>query len=240
MPFTTTQFLDVFRHYNEAVWPAQWVLNALGVVAILLAARGTGRAGRTATIILAALWIWMGVVYHLSFFAKINRAAIGFGALFIAEGFLLLQRGIAKPLHFHLRWNLDGSVGVLLMLYALVIYPALGLAVGHRYPATPTFGLPCPTTIFTFGLLLWVDGKAPMRLLAIPAIWTVIGSAAAWSMGMVEDYGLLISAVLSTALILFSRPARSPRIQSGSALPSRATPENPAPRIPLAHARPRR
>jgi hypothetical protein len=239
MPFTTAQFIDVFRRYNEAVWPAQWLLNATAVAATVLAIRDTRRAGHAVAILLAVLWIWMGVVYHLLFFASINRAAIAFAVLFVLEGLVLLTLGLANRIRFRLRWNIDGAVGLLFVLYALAIYPAIGLSLGHRYPAAPTFGLPCPTTIFTFGLLLWVDGKAPMRLLVIPAIWTLIGSSAAWSMGMVEDYGLLIAGILSVALPLFNRQGRPARSQSGSPLWTRATPESPAPRTPLAHAPPR-
>ena len=203
MPFTTTQFIDVFRQYNVAVWPVQWALTALAVLAALLALRGKNRSGRVAAILLALLWMWMGVAYHLMFFAKINKAAVVFGALFIMEGLMLLQVGGVRRVIFRPHSNLGGAVGLLLMLYALAIYPVIGRAVGHHYPAAPTFGLPCPTTIFTFGLLLWVDGRVPVRLLVIPTLWTLIGSAAAWSMGMVEDYGLLIAGVVSTSLILY-------------------------------------
>jgi uncharacterized protein DUF6064 len=206
MPFTTTQFLDVFRQYNEAVWPAQWLLAAMAVAAIVLAVRGSDRAGQAAMIILAVLWMWMGIVYHLMFFATINKGATAFGALFIIEALLLLQLVVGGQVQLRLRRNLDGVVGVLLALYAIAIYPAIGLALGHRYPSAPTFGLPCPTTIFTLGLLLWVN-KAPMRLLIIPGIWTLIGSTAAWQMGMLEDYGLLIAGILAIGLIL-SRSSR--------------------------------
>lgn len=48
--------------------------------------------------------------------------------------------------------------------------PSLGVAIGHTYPAQPTFGLPCPTTIFTFGLLLWVRPPVPWSLLVIPVL----------------------------------------------------------------------
>ena len=204
MPFTTSQFLDVFRQYNQAVWPAQWLLNALGVLAVVLALVGRARASQAATMILAAFWIWMGLVYHLMFFAKINGAAITFGNLFIIEGLMLLHLAFGKHhINFRPRWNLDGAAGLLFVLYALVLYPALGLALGRQYPAAPTFGLPCPTTIFTFGLLLWVQGNTPVRLLVIPAVWTLIGSTAARSMGIVEDYGLLIAGVTSVALVLY-------------------------------------
>lgn len=39
-----------------------------------------------------------------------------------------------------------GMTGSLLMLYAMMIYPALGYFLGHVYPKAPTFGVPCPTT----------------------------------------------------------------------------------------------
>jgi hypothetical protein len=62
IPFTAEQFLGVFREYNESVWPAQWLLLLAGITAVLLAVRGGPRAGRVISLILAALWLWMGVV----------------------------------------------------------------------------------------------------------------------------------------------------------------------------------
>ena len=46
LPFTTDQFLDVFRAYNDAVWPAQWLLYALGVIAAVSSARRARWGGR--------------------------------------------------------------------------------------------------------------------------------------------------------------------------------------------------
>lgn len=41
---------------------------------------------------------------------------------------------------------------MLLILYALIGYPAFGYFAGHHYPSVPVFGVaPCPTTIFTIG-----------------------------------------------------------------------------------------
>ena len=46
-------------------------------------------------------------------------------------------------------------VAWLLILFALILYLGLGIVFGHRYPAVPVFGVaPCPTTIFTVGILL--------------------------------------------------------------------------------------
>ena len=37
--FTRDEFFDVFRRYDEAVWPAQWLLAALALVAVVFAVR---------------------------------------------------------------------------------------------------------------------------------------------------------------------------------------------------------
>jgi hypothetical protein len=62
LPFTIDQFLGVFEQYNETVWPSQWILNALAIVAVVGAVKGTRLGSRTAIIILATLWVWTGVV----------------------------------------------------------------------------------------------------------------------------------------------------------------------------------
>ena len=207
MPFTQEQFFGVFRNYNLAVWPVQWLLNILAVIAIGLAARG--RFARGVNLILAGFWAWMGIVYHLTFFATINRAAMLFGIAFLIEAALFLWQGTVRSrIHFRVGRNLRTLLGFVLMIYALLLYPALGYLLGRRYPSIPTFGLPCPTTIFTFGLLLWAVSPLPRSVLVIPSLWSLLGFSAAISLSVTEDYGLLIAGVLATVLIVATQPVR--------------------------------
>ncbi len=76
------------------------------------------------------------------------------------------------------------------------MYPLLSTLIGHRYPEAPTFGLPCPTTIFTLGLLSWTRPSVPWPLTIVPIGWAIIGSSAAVRLGMWEDLGLGIGAML--------------------------------------------
>lgn len=76
LPFTAEQFLNVFREYNTAIWPAQVVAYLLGLGAIGLSFRRTSGSDRLIGGVLAALWLWMGAVYHLTFFRAINQAAV--------------------------------------------------------------------------------------------------------------------------------------------------------------------
>ena len=169
LPFTIDQFLDVFQRYNTAVWPAQWILGALGLVAVALALTGRRSASRWVSMILALLWLWMAGAYHLAFFTSINRAAIAFAVTFALQGVLFAWVALRTPaVTYRPRSSVTTIIGAVLILYALVAYPTLGYAFGHRYPAAPTFGVPCPTTIFTLGLLVWASSSLPRRLLIVP------------------------------------------------------------------------
>jgi hypothetical protein len=199
IPFTTQEFLEVFARYNLAVWPMEVVLVLLALAIVALVWR---TSGRWVLPLLAALWAWMGFVYHWGFFTAINPAAWAFGALFLVEALLLLAVGLRRrPPSFVIRADHFGVAGAVLVAYAVVVYPLLGRAIGHVYPAAPTFGLPCPTTIFTLGIFLWTEGRLPGRLLVIPVLWSVVGFSAALSLSMPEDYGLLVAGVIVTLMI---------------------------------------
>jgi hypothetical protein len=64
----------------------------------------------------------------------------------------------------------------------------------------PTFGVPCPTTIFTVGLLMLATPRL-WRLSIIPVIWSVIGGSAAFLLGVSADYALPVAGI---ALAAFS------------------------------------
>jgi hypothetical protein len=203
LPFSSEQFLRIFEQYNLAVWPIQFLLYSIGVTVALFIFNKKADSSRSISVLIGFLWLWMGAVYHLYFFTSINNAAYLFGFLFIIQGCLFLYSGYAKKITFQFSPDIYGVTGAILMLFSLVVYPVLGYMLGHIYPSSPTFGLPCPTTIFTFGLLLCSGNKFTFSLMIIPLIWSVIGFSAAFSLGMKEDLSLVISAVVFVFLKVF-------------------------------------
>src|SRR5689334_6714460 len=150
LPFTPEQFFAVFRAYNEAMWPAQVFLLALALVAIGLIAVPQVWSGIAVSAILAFLWAWLGLAYHLAFFASINPLAYVFAAGSVAGALVFLWQGVVRRrLEFRFTHTARTFAGISLVLFALIAYPAWSVWAGHRYPAMPTFGLPCPTTLFT-------------------------------------------------------------------------------------------
>ena len=113
---------------------------------------------------------------------------------------------IRKKLSFEYTKSATNNAGIVLIAYALIIYPVLGHNLGHAYPYSPTFGLSCPTTIFTLGILLFANQKMPMHLLIIPLLWSVIGFTAALSLSIYEDIGLLVAGITTfVSLIIGNR-----------------------------------
>jgi hypothetical protein len=200
LPFTPYQFLEVFKNYNLTVWPAQLVLftAALGILAMIKMNRGL----KLSFLILGLMWIWMAFVYHLSFFSVINTAALLFGAFFILQALYLFYCPFQDSVHFTNRWNLKTKTAAIIIFYALVLYPVIGNFSGHAYPYSPTFGLPCPTTIFTFGILMLIKERIPVFIYIIPVLWTLLATSAVFSLGMNEDLGLPAAAI---SFLLFNR-----------------------------------
>jgi hypothetical protein len=202
-PFSADQFFDVFRQYNEAIFPFHILLLALAVSTTLMAVRPFPKSNRLISLILVFFWLWMGVIYHIGFFSRINPVAYGFGFSFIIQALLISYFGLVRNrILFACKRNAYGIAGLGMITYSLFIYPLLGIAGGHAYPEAPTFGLPCPTTIFTFGIFLMSVRKFPLVLLLIPFLWSVLGISAAYNFGVLEDWFLPISGIVTVILMI--------------------------------------
>ena len=219
MNFTVDQFLDVFKQYNEALWPLQIVAYAVGVALVALALTKWKRASAVIFGALAVMWAGMAVGYMWTYFADINPAAKLFGAVFLAQAVLLAvmaarERGTAYGRARDVRfWT-----GIVLVAYAMLVYPLLGMAFGHGYPEAPMFGLvPCPTAIFTFGMLL-LAARPKRLLLWLPLVWAAIGSFAALKFGIYEDVGLLFAAIV-TALVMLRNRSHAEEAAGAAAAP---------------------
>jgi Family of unknown function (DUF6064) len=204
IPFTTEQFLQVFEKYNQAIYPIQFALILVAITTVFLAASRKSFANKLISCLLGFLWLWMGIVYHLIFFTAISPPAYLFGMLFIIQGLLFLYEGVVRNrLSFRASRNFSGIFGAIFIAYSLVIYPLIGYVLGRIFPASPTFGAPCPTVIFTFGLLLWTDKRFPLSLLIIPVLWSLVGTSAALSFGIKEDFGLFIAGTIGTTIVIW-------------------------------------
>jgi len=202
LPFNADQFLRVLVQYNQAVWPMPLVLNGAALVCAGLLFCAQPWASRMIALLLTGLWLWMALGYHFTFFALINPAAWWFGILFLAGGAAFDWFGVVEDrLRFAVSSNAWKLAGAILIIFAIAVYPLIGYALGRRYPAAVTFGLPCPTTIFTIGLLLFAEAPLPRSVFLVPLIWCAIGSLAALWLGVLEDLSLIVAGLVGLAAV---------------------------------------
>lgn len=215
LPFTTEQFFDLFAAYNAAMWPALvvlWIVSA-GCAPLLWLRHPPDR---WISAVLAAHWTWSAVAYHAVFFTHINPAAWLFAALFLVEAALFLWLGVVRGrLSFAPRRNPWAVVAWLFVAYSL-LDPGINAAQHLTSSGIPMFGVPCPTTIFTIGLLMLSHGG--WWLLAIvPVIWSVIGGSAAFLLGVRADYALPIAGAALVAFTTVTSRARGKQGRTGHA-----------------------
>jgi hypothetical protein len=202
MPFTVERFFELFAQYNLAIWPMQIVAMIAGLLVLWLLWSSTRLAAAVILGLLGAMWLVNGIGYHWLFFAQINPIARVFAAIFVLQALLLVFAALTRSgLRFRIGKQPASIIGLACVLFAFFIYPVIGWLAGHRYPAMPMFGLaPCPTTIFTIGVLLLGQWREVRWLLAIPGIWAAIGGSASFLLGVPQDYALF--AALAGVLVL--------------------------------------
>jgi peptidoglycan/LPS O-acetylase OafA/YrhL len=207
LPFTTEQFFDLFAAYNGALWPAAvalWIASTM-LSALLLSSRRP--PDRWISALLSVHWLWSALAYHTAFFTRINPAAWVFAALFLVQAALFFWIGVVRRrLSFAPGRNAWAVVAWLFVAYSLV-YPGINAVQHLTWSRIPTFGVPCPTTIFTAGLLMLATPRS-WRLSIIPVVWSVIGGSAALLLGVSADYALPVAGI---SLAVFSFRSRATR-----------------------------
>jgi hypothetical protein len=208
-PFTAQEFFDQLAAYNTALWPVVlviWVVSLVAALRLLSSGRGSGRwiGG-----LLAFHWAWSAIAYHAAYFTRINPAAWFFAAIFLLQASLLIWFAV---FHDGLKFSAAAgpwiTAGRVLIGYSL-LYPAINAVQHATVLRIPTFGLPCPTTLLTVGILL-VAASPPRILFVVPIVWSAIGGSAAWLMDVPADYALPVAGA-TLAVFAVGRPgARGP------------------------------
>ncbi|MBE0675670.1 MAG: hypothetical protein IH591_13495, partial [Bacteroidales bacterium] len=99
--------------------------------------------------------------------------------------------------------DLFGLIGAILVIYALIGYPLIANFTGRGYPHLLLTGMmPCPTAIFTMGLLLWTEKPIPKIVPVIPVIYALTGFVPV-KLGVVEDIGLIVAGIVTGLLLAY-------------------------------------
>ena len=206
-PFDAEALDAFYASYNTAVWPAQAVALALALAAVWLSAAPRGGGVRVIGAILAAAWLWCGLVFFLRHFAAYDFMAPVYGWAFVAQAALLLWGLVWRPPPLRWRAEARGWIALAVLVVALFGLPALTAfgkagAGDFGWAAARLVGVaPGPTVLFTLGLLLLAGGRRRWLLMAIPLAWCAVAGVTAWALGVAEAWPL---PVLGAAALLFA------------------------------------
>ncbi len=200
---TTDQILATFESYNLDIWPMQAVAYLLGIVAFFFAVKRTQGSGRiTLGDSLLPLALDRNRILRVLFQSSL-RSWLRLWCLDGHSRRSVLCRRVETKTLVSIRAKCLLVLGLLFVAYAMIGYPLVGHSVGHDYPRTLPFGLvPCPTTVFTFGLFMLSERRMPRYFLVIPILLTVVAVVPV-SQGVLEDIGLIITGVVGAVMILF-------------------------------------
>lgn len=203
--FSPETYFRLIELYNAAIWPAQVVAVAIGIVILMLLRRPWMMAARVIALLLALAWAWVAWAFHLGHYASINWAAPWFAAAFACQAGLLLWYGLARGQREVTPKAVRASVGQAVLAYALFIHPLIGLLAGRSVSQLGVFGsMPDPTVLATLGVMLALR-RPSWVLLPIPLLWCAIGAATLWAMNDPEAWVMPAVAVVTAAALLWRR-----------------------------------
>jgi len=194
----------MLARFNTGWWPMHLVMYALAFASIYFAIRKTRWSAKVVTGILVFFWIWVGTVFNLLCFSRLYPMAYIFVVLYYLEGIILTWVGfVGKKLSYSVKADLFGVTGAIMIIYALIGYPLIGYVTGRGPDHLLYTGMmPCPTAIFTLGLLLWAEKPIPKIVFVIPVVYALTGFVPV-ILGIVEDIGLIAGGILTAILLLY-------------------------------------
>jgi len=202
LSFSLEEFLLVLESYNLFVWPLQIIVYVLIVLVLFFSLTPTQYSAKIVSAILSFFWLFTGIVFCFIYWAPTHIFGYSFGIFCVLQGLLFLYSIIRSDIKIGSPNKTYTLIGILFVLYAIICYQVFGYYLGHIYPKFFAVGLvPCPTTIFTFGIFTIMNNKIPIKYLVIPLMISLGGFLAAYN-GIYEDVGLIIIGILGTILII--------------------------------------
>lgn len=199
--FAPQTFYRLFELHNAAWWPIHLLMLGAGVMALLALFRPSPWHGRAMATVFAGLWLFVGSSYFIDRYATVNWAAIYFAGAFAVEAVLFMSTGLIRDrLDFPARAASTNRFGFGLLLFSVLLYPLIALALGRVWAQAEVFGIaPDPTVVATLGVLLAAQ-RTHWHLLVIPLLWCAISGLTQFAMHAPE--ALLLPAIGSVSILI--------------------------------------
>lgn len=189
----------------QAIWSADWLFYALGLVAAGLLPVKKRLADCGVSLVLACLWGML--LYHIGRSSQQSQSYV-WVALAVLESLLLFVLGTWGRLRFPARSGAWAVVGTALIFYSLIAFPILARIFDPFEESV--FGTPFPLVLLTCGILFFAAGWIASLALVVPLVWALLGGPGE-AASSPEIWGLRLVLLAGTYFALLP-----PELRSGS------------------------
>jgi hypothetical protein len=199
--FSPRVYYRMLELHNEALWPAQLVMLALGVVLLIMMLHGGTTARRIAGLMLGALWVWVAWSFLWERFATINWTVAYIVPIFVAQGAALALLAARADGHTPAARGVARWAGLALLAATILLYPLVAPALGRPWSAVEVFGLmPDPTAVATLAYL--AIGRSSGWLMIVPGLWCALSSETLWLLQAPDFFIPITGGLVAVALRL--------------------------------------
>jgi hypothetical protein len=173
--FSARVYYRLIEAHNAALWPAQLVALALGLVLVFVAVRAPPPAARIAGVLLGLAWLWVAWSFLWERYATINWAMTYIAPVFALQGAALIAVGLTGDRLVPAATGALRRAAVALLAAAVVLYPLIAPALGRPWGEAEVFAvMPDPTAAATLAYLALA--RRGGWLMIVPALWCALSS----------------------------------------------------------------
>jgi hypothetical protein len=171
---SANEWWEIIKAYGAAVWPAQAIFFAGGLLLVLLVFMKPGRAVDALTRLYLTISLgWVGIV----FFMVLGKGLAGnyfFGSLFTIAAALFAVDLFRRKMHFELPKTPWQRYTTTALALAVICYPVVSLAFGHHFPGVIVPGShPCPSAALGLVLLTMALPRVNKVAYIILLFWAI-------------------------------------------------------------------
>ena len=172
---STEAFWSQVAAYNEATWLvaiAMIVSGAFMTWRVFL--RPGAKTDRWMKVLLCFAFAWNGVIFFLIYQENPLSRFVGAPLSLLVSLFFALDIRSQKT-QFQRPRATRKRVATLIGMAVVVLYPAIGWPLGHRYPGVLLPSFPCPLTVFAIVLVAAAAPKADKKVFIALLPWALMG-----------------------------------------------------------------
>ena len=214
--FSADSYDRLFVLANLELWPAHLLLLAVASSLLWTQFHPRPKSPNWITLVLATFWTVTSLLFLHRHYAPINPLVDWFALAFLAQalGFFVCHLSEIWRLRLFALGNVTWrQPGVLLVVYAIVGHPLVGVIAGRNWQGVEIAGIaPDATALITIGVLLAGSLKVNWLFLLLPLVWITFSAMTYLAMDRIIGLLPLVLAIVACLATVVDRQVSAKKL----------------------------